>query len=76
MVVAEGQGESVGGVGGGKLGEAEEGLDHAHHLFFAGTSRSGDGQFCFGRSIFENRNVAKGGGKDSNSLRSAKGERS
>jgi len=50
----EGEGEGIGGVWGGKLGELEEALDHFADGDFLGRAVADDGLFDFARGDFEN----------------------
>ena len=47
-------GECIGGIGGGRLGEGEQGPHHECHLLLAGAAAAHCGQFDAGGRVFHN----------------------
>ena len=54
MEVGEGDGESIGGIGGWGLGETEKGADHESDLVFVCSALSNNGHFDFLGRVFVN----------------------
>src|SRR5260221_3695272 len=72
--MADGDGESIAGVGLGRFFQAEHDFDHVPDLIFAGGAEAGDGLFHLARGVFINRQVVLRGGGDDDAADLAEGE--
>ena len=72
--MAEADGEGVGGVRVGRVGESEGGGGHALHLFFGGGAVVGDGPFYGGGGVAVHRDALAGGADEDDGLGLSDGE--